>query len=125
MAANMVIILINYIYIGFLKDELILASFGLGVSYFFFMFLSINLSSFEVLGIYASRNYGALDYKKCSNNLYQGFFLCMFYILFYCMTFLFSEYILLAIRVDPINASLTSYMLKFALPGCILQAIND
>ena len=125
MAANVFIILINFIYIGFLEDELILASFGLGVSYIFFMFLSINLSSFEVLGIYASRNYGALDYKKCSNNLYQGFFLCMFYILFYCMTFLFSEYILLAIRVDPINASLTSYMLKFALPGCILQAIND
>jgi len=53
-----VVILINFIFIGYLEDPLIQASFGLGVSYFMFLYMSLNLAAFEVTGIECGKMFG-------------------------------------------------------------------
>ena len=125
MAANVFIFFINIAYIGSLGDELLLASFGLGVSYIFFMFLSLNLSCFEVQGIFSAKNFGARNFAKCSDNLYQGLLYTSCFMLFYVIVFIFCEDILLLMEVAPENAKLTGYMMIGALPGCLIQAVND
>ena len=125
MAANVFIFFINIAYIGSLGNELLLASFGLGVSYIFFMFLSLNLSCFEVQGIFSAKNFGAKNFGKCSDNLYQGLFLTSWFMLLYVVVFVFCEDILLIMSVAPENAKLTGLMMYGALPGCLMQAVND
>jgi len=57
-SCNVVVILINFIFIGYLEDPLIQASFGLGVSYFMFLYMSLNLAAFEVTGIECGKMFG-------------------------------------------------------------------
>jgi len=68
-SCNVVVIFINFVYIGDLGDPLIHASFGLGVSYFMFLYMSLNLGVAEVAGIECGRWYGL---KTKNDKNYQG-----------------------------------------------------
>ena len=122
--ANIVVILVNFIYIGMLKDPVIQASYGLGVSFFSCFFLCQNLAVFETTGIYCAKEWGAGKKKRACARLYQGFIFLSILLFFSILSFAFSEQILLAISIAPVNAKLTSTMLKWLIPGCIMQGIN-
>ena len=130
-----------------LKDPLIQASFGLGVSYFMFLYMSLNLACAEVTGIECGKHYGLKirndqDFKEGKTTkveheaaneviiinyngaLGKGFILVSMVLLFSIITFVFAVEILYAISISPENAYLTGYMVKFLIPGMILQSIN-
>ena len=85
----------------------------------------MNLSCFEILGIYCAKNFGARQYGKCSENLYNGFVFSSFFMVFYFLIFFYCEEILLMIKIAPENAYLTSKMVKYCIPGALLQTVND
>jgi hypothetical protein len=63
-SANCIVICINFYYIGKLKDATLQASFGLGISYFNFVFFSLCLATTEVTGIQCSKFFGRIQQNK-------------------------------------------------------------
>jgi Na+-driven multidrug efflux pump len=129
-ACNIFVILINFIYIGALKDPTLNASFGLGISYFMFIFTSINLASFEVTGIECAYWWGKSvkenpnKITKLNAGLGKGLILISIFLIFTSTMFAFSGDILYGIGILPENAELAGRMLRWLIPGSILQAYN-
>lgn len=123
-AANVMVILTNFIYIGRLEDPLIQASFGLGVSYYMFLFMSLNLGCYEVTGIQCAKIYGSGYLKGMSETLGKGFCLLGLIYIFSITMFWFSPYILIGIGIAEENAHMTGTMVRWMIPGMILQGIN-
>jgi Na+-driven multidrug efflux pump len=71
-SANQLIILVNYLVIGGLGDPLLQASFGLGISYWNYLSMILNIAAFEVTGIQCSKFFGRRDYEMMSVSLFQG-----------------------------------------------------
>jgi hypothetical protein len=71
-AGNIIVIFMNFHYIGALQDPLLEASFGLGVSYFSFFFWSLCLGCFEITGIQCAKFYGKKDFVRMSTTLMHG-----------------------------------------------------
>ena len=74
-SANVLVIFINFLYIGAEGDPVLQASFGLGVSYFSFFYFSLCLACYEVTGIQCGKWFGKKDYYKMSVSLVHGFLL--------------------------------------------------
>ena len=85
----------------------------------------MNLSCFEILGIYCAKNFGARRYGDCGVNLWNGLAFCSFFMVFYFLVFWYSEEILLGMKIAPENAYLTSKMVRYCIPGVLLQTVND
>jgi Na+-driven multidrug efflux pump len=133
-SCNIVVIFVNFVYIGMLNDPLLEASFGLGVSYFMFLFMSLNLGCFEVTGIDCAYWWGLTNAdaqerkinksKKMSAALAKGCILLCFVLCFSVIMFIYAENVLLAISIAPENAVQTGGMVLWLIPGIILQGFN-
>jgi Na+-driven multidrug efflux pump len=69
-----IVITINYIYVGSLGDLRMLSSYGVGITYYFFVFNGINASNFELTRTQASKLYYKKRYHKLSGVLMNGLF---------------------------------------------------
>lgn len=121
-ACSLIVVFINFIYIGWLEDPLLQASFGLGVSYFMFLYFSLCLACAEVTGIECARHFGLKqkndrdfqennirqeEYEKINEviltnynaGLGKGFILTSVILCFSIITFVFCEQILYAINI--------------------------
>jgi hypothetical protein len=81
-AGNIIVIFMNFHYIGALQDPLLESSFGLGVSYFSFFFWSLCLGCFEITGIQCAKFYGKKDFVSMSTSLIHGFIFQSFVLVF-------------------------------------------
>ena len=113
-----------------LKDPLTEASFGLGISYFMFLFWSLNLGCSEITSMECAYYWGT-DIKTCPNKLrkmsaavVKGLIVIVVCLIFTAIMFFFSTEILIAISISEENAVLTGYMVKWLIPGAILQGVN-
>jgi len=133
-SCNIVVIFVNFIYIGMLGDPLLEASFGLGVSYFMFLFMSLNLGCFEVTGIDCAQVWGmtaavakekGIDKaKKMSSSLAKGCILLCIVLCFSTIMFIYAKEVLIAISIAEVNAVQTGAMVVWLIPGIILQGFN-
>jgi len=92
-SCNIIVIFCNFIYMGMLGDPLLSASFGLGVSYFMFLFMSLNLGCFEVTGIELARQIASKDankYIKVTAGLWKGILLLCIILCFSVFMFIFA-----------------------------------
>jgi Na+-driven multidrug efflux pump len=133
-SCNIVVIFVNFIFIGMLGDPLVEASFGLGVSYFMFLFMSLNLGCFEVTGIECAHWAGLSDEaarvkridkpRKMSAALAKGCILLCVVLVFSSLMFVYAKEVLIAISISEVNAIQTGAMVMWLIPGIILQGFN-
>lgn len=123
-----------YIFIARWDDPLLQASFGLAMSFFFFIFQSLNEAIFEVTGLSLSLAKGKGRFEYMTTCLAMGFTLQILIFIFCFFMFYFSQSILVGIGIAPANAEVrfsklkkqvTSQILRALIPGMILQGIND
>jgi hypothetical protein len=84
-SANQIIVLVNFLMIGRLNDPLLQASFGLGISYWYYMSMILNIATYEVTGIQCSKFFGRRDFEMMSVSLFQGMIFQGFITLFSCL----------------------------------------
>ena len=146
-ACNLIVVFINFIHIGQLRDPLMQASFGQGFSYYMLFYNGLNIACEEVTGIECGKYFGLkikndkdleegkitfLDWeayneviiKNYNSTLGKGFVLAFIILAFSILLFLFAEPVLYAINVAPENAYWTGFMVYYQIPGIILQTIN-
>ena len=118
-------IFINYIYFGFIGDENIQASFGIGLSYYFFVFNSLNSANFEITRTECSIKYNKRKYSDLSQNLLAGLFYQFQLSIWILLLFYFCKPIMDLIKINPENSSLAQKMLVAMIPGVIIKGFNE
>ena len=119
-------------YIGYLDDEIALASFGLCMTLINLFFNGFSLGFFEVLGSFASRGFGSGNFALMSKSLFQvlapkpqTLILILFLIAFWFLISLYAFEILTFIGIDPEIAGRAQAMASLSNVFMSLQAINQ
>ena len=88
--ANVIGTTIIYIFISQFDDSTLQASYGLSMSYFFFIFIALTDSSYEITSLTISKSYGSRKYAFLTTYLVQGFTLQLIILTFALIMFVFS-----------------------------------
>jgi hypothetical protein len=101
-----------YVFIARWDDPLLQASFGLAMSFFFFIFQSLNEAIFEVTGLSLSLAKGKGRFDYMTTCLAMGFTLQILIFIFCFFMFYFSQSLLVGIGIAPANAEVKFFKLK-------------
>lgn len=125
LSVNLVTIILIYFNMRKENDSYLLASFGLGISYFQFTFATLNDSLFEVTGLQCCKAFAEKKYKRLNTILMQSFTLQIILCSIITVQFYFSETILRETGIHERHANQAGIMLKWQIPGMILQCFVD
>jgi Na+-driven multidrug efflux pump len=123
-SANSLIILVNFLVIGRLGDPILQASFGLGISYWYYLSMVLNIATFEVTGIQCSKFFGRRDYEMMSISFFQGLLFQGLITVISFVVFWYCEHILFGIGMTHENAYMAGYMVRWLIPSIVIQAFN-
>ena len=125
LTVNLVTTIILFSTIKALSNSSQVASFGLAISFFQFIFGDLSESAFEVSGLQCCKAYAAKNWKMLNTYLLQGLtFQALVAALVFAL-FYYSEPIMSYFGIHEVHAREAGYMLRYCIPGMILQCFND
>lgn len=100
------------------------ASFGLGISFWTYLSMILNIAAFEVTGIQCPRYSGMRDFEMISVSFFEGLLFQGMITVMSCILFWYCKVILVSIGMALDNAELAGYLVRWLIPSIVMQAFD-
>lgn len=117
-------VIISSVYIGSLGEAQSLAVFGMGMTYFYLLGLSLIISVNEVVGAECSKAFGARNYRRMAGYFKKGLVTLTGILGVYTILALYSATILTAVGIEKQLIEPCSRLIQLALPYQFFMALN-